>query len=193
MYKSIQSLKDEARSLVGKQLYLRDKPHLTLYVGRFENVSSFQEKLARLVGTFGRTSFSVDDWLVFADDPVTKRDTLACGIDTSSISGLREIQDKVIGLLNRHRKKGLIRRYGSAYSMMDAILRKNCDEFGYPFVGEIWKPHFGIASFEHKAFINIWERMKEKCPVGTYAIASLTVYGLDEESEVLTRVRNFKF
>lgn len=193
--KEITRIKDEVRHLVGDQLYLLDEPHLTLYIGQFGNVRVFEEAFEKLVETLRakpkRVNLEIVGWASFKDDSITGRDTLVCDFAKKHIPALQEIQMEIVTCLSRFRRPGLIRRYQSVYDRLGPGERENLDNFGYPFVGEIWKPHFSIASFDKKAFSIAYRAFKDNCPVGCYRASSINLYALDEATERLELIKRW--
>ena len=192
LFNKIQKIKSVAQNLVGDQLYLSDPPHLTLYLGRFTSHQWWQDHLQTFINQINQEIYiPINSWHTFANDSVTGNDTLVCNIDPNSSSILWSIQQQLISLLHPFREPGLIQRYQHSYNELPEIFRKNLDQFGYPFVGDIWKPHLGIASFKHSVFGTIWEKIKDECPIGYHYFSSLVVYRLDESTEHLTLIAKY--
>jgi hypothetical protein len=193
--KKILNLKGEVRALAGDQQYLRDEPHLTLYacdIGGFASVESgFGGVAEKIRATYGPLKVEIAGWLVFKGDAVTRRDTLTCKVAGASLPALRSIQAAVVSFLNEHRRKEPLRRYAAAADGMDQAARANIDAYGYPFVGENWKPHVSIASIEPDKFPQIWQTLQEKCPLGAYGMRSLSVHGFDEETDKLSLIKRY--
>ena len=72
----------------------------------------------------------------------------------------------------------MLQRYINTYDSLPAQFRKSLEKYGYPFVGNIWKPHISIASFEKEALKKVWSAVKELCPNGEYYPDTLVVYKL---------------
>ena len=195
LYEKIIALKAEVRELVGDQLYLQDEPHLTVYLGNFTEIAyfniQFTKAVKQIVHDFGQIPFSIDDWFVFKGDPITKRNTLVCEITQSDIAILKKVQHKIVTTLNSYRKPRLIKRYSNVYKEMNGILKKNLDSYGYPFVGDIWKPHISIASIKEVVFKRVWKAVKGRCPKGGYRMNAVTIYELEEDTEKLTLVKRY--
>ncbi len=182
----ILALKAQAKTISGPQTYLDSKPHLTLYAGTFENLENFKEELEQISKTISKPTINVEDWKVFNPDPVTQGATIVCKLAEEDISNLRTIQQKLVTLFNKYRAKEIPTRY--QIQSEDEQIKSNLENFGFPFVGEIWEPHLTIASFQQKDFNNVWEELKDKCPKGQYSATNLSVYEVDWESDELTKI-----
>ena len=204
LFSKIKELKSIARELVGKQLYLDDEPHLTLYIGEFNEFNNWDKEFSELVKRIKDNYITINKennkaikieirgWQVFASDKVTNKNTLVCQLGDINIPTLRKIQEDVIICLNKYRKPDMLKRYKQAYENMDEILKENLNNYGYPFVGKIWDPHFGIASFDKRAFDSIWYKLKEKRPKGFYTISAINIYELNQDTEELNLIKKYQ-
>lgn len=184
----IKRLKKEAEKIVGKQQYLADEPHLTLYIlkTKKEIVDAFMNEISRKIK---KISLTVTNWIIFKNDQITGKQTLACTF--AEQKKLRALQKKVITGLNNYRTAPVISRYEKVKKTLGKKEQENLKHYGYPFVGEHWIAHVSIASFEKKAFDKIWKKMKEQCPKGAYESNNLKVYELDENTESLKTVKEY--
>lgn len=194
LFNNIKRLKSEAKKLVGDQAYLNDAPHLTLYLGYFDNFFGFDKELnlaTKKINGYLKKGIRIDGWVIFKDDVITKKQTLVCSITEEASGRLKEVQKIVVSIMKKYRKNIILKRYVQAYSGLGDIEKKNLDEYGFPFVGDIWKPHINIASFDKKAFAEVWENFKNECPKGGYNIDSLNIYKLDENEEKLRLIKKY--
>lgn len=193
--KKILKIKKGAKMLVGRQHYLTDEPHLTLYVGKFKHISLFDKGLKLLVKGTKKLSnpITIKGWTVFKKDILTKRSTLVCGIGKKDTANLRKTQKKIIYFMQDYQQKGLIKRYQKIYSILKGDEKKSIKKYGFPFVGRIWKPHLTIASFDKQSFDIIWKRFKNSCPKGTYGVVSLNVYALNERVGNIKLAKRYRF
>jgi len=178
----ITGIKDEVRAIAGEQLYLKDPPHISLMcVGLNE---PFPEEgfvgVVADIKRIGKLSTGISGWKIFENDAITSNKTLVCSISHRYWHKLREVQDKVISFLNKHDIQA-IARYIKVYENLPHKLRQNIDRNRFPFAGDIWEPHFGIASISPDAFKAVWERLRNKCPKGVYEINELSVYELNDD------------
>ncbi|MFA5142293.1 MAG: 2'-5' RNA ligase family protein [Candidatus Woesearchaeota archaeon] len=186
-------IKENIYSDYGNQLYLRDEPHITLYLGKFNDISSFEMELEQFISEIDKNKFTIDitEWEIFGKDPVTKKDTLVCIIGKEAIPALKALQQWIISAIMPYRKTELIQRYKLRYGEIKGIQKENLDRYGYPFVGDIWVPHIGIASFDPDIFEKMWPAYRQKCPIGKYGVQSINIYKLDENTEKLELIREF--
>ena len=168
LYDKIVEIKKTAKQLSEKHQYIDDNPHLTLYVGKLKGIPKIRDVFD--------IQFSIIDWVIFERDAITGKTTLACKLDEESVRVLREFQEKIINNLSKL-SEGILDRYGGI--VLEEKERKNLEKFGFPYVGEIWVPHFTIASFSD--FDKVWEKSKSECPRGRYKFSSLNIYELENE------------
>lgn len=193
---SIISLKKQAKAIAGSQLYIDDVPHITLYLGDFEDISRFDNAFRELVNEIKESKpfmegITVNEWVVFEDDVSTGSTTLVCGIKEHDIKELKIIQQKVVSFMEKFRKKEIIKRFRENYDRFGDIEKSNLDKYGFPYVGDIWEPHLTIASFDKQSFNKIQEKFKNKCPKGLYRLVSASIYELDESNEKISLVKTY--
>jgi hypothetical protein len=158
----LRDCKTDALKISGPQKYLEDEPHLTLGVGDYDLDQDLKREIQQLVPMAPRT-LSLDGWHAFADDPVTGGTSLVLKVAPEGAKVLRTLQIKLLESISGKRKKKIPNRYSGVGSFPPSMLQ--ClEKFGFPFVGEIWEPHFTIASFERSAFLSAWERISAKTP-----------------------------
>jgi|AntDeeMinimDraft_4_1070355.scaffolds.fasta_scaffold01511_5 2'-5' RNA ligase len=167
----IKSLKSRLRDMVGQQQYLDDEPHVTLYVGDLD----IDRKSSLDLPFLRRPTFEITGWEVFRDDTVTGNHTLVCRIQSQ---GIHEYQKEVAATLESSRRRPMIGRFEKTYDDFDERRRENLTEYGYPFIGEGWKPHLTIASIDPSDFQKVWEELEDEAPIGEYEFESVTVYDL---------------
>lgn len=182
----INKLKRLAYLLVGDQQYLSDLPHLTLYVGDFQQFTEWKDGFSRILKTIENDNFQleIEQWLEFKNDVVTGKHTLACKINDMGVFRLRKIQDTIVNFLNNYRNKNIITRYESNFSRFNEIEKKNIEIYGFPFIGDIWIPHVTIASFNETDYNIILEKIRNNCPKGRFKIKSVDIHELDNEEKL---------
>lgn len=188
----ISELKRKAKSIAGRQLYMDDEPHITLYLGNFGDAERFIggfEKVAMGIG--GPVKVGISDWLVFRGDCVTGRDTLACAVSDGGSGKLARAQRLAVEYMRSFREGGPMARYARAMDGMDATARRNVEKYGYPFVGVTWKPHVSIASFDRASFEKVFAAIGGGCPKGFYELAAISIYELSGTAESMKLIRRF--
>ena len=171
LYDFINKCKQKAREICGEQKYLSDSPHLTLYVGDFNYDSHMFSLLETVKLEF--TEVKLSGWSRFMDDPVTGGHTLVIEVAPCGLDKLRELQIDVISKSLPFKKPGILHRYRNSVSF-DKNMKSNLEVYGFPFVGEIWRAHFTIASFEKNVFDVIWQELKEEMPPESTEIENLS-------------------
>jgi hypothetical protein len=191
LFEKIIKIKSIARRIAGNQLYLDDEPHITIYVAMLKETGEWIGELKNaLSGKLAKETFTVNGWHVFENDAITGFDTLVCEI--SGRKSLGDIQMTVVSELEGFRDKSIPERYLKTPTTLPKEFRKSIDKHGYPFVGDIWKPHISIASFEKKDLIKVWPSIKDLCPREQYCPDSLVIYELGA-NEKLNKVGEIGF
>lgn len=179
LFKKIKKIKQQVKNIVGDQDYLRDDPHLTLYIGEFTNFRKWDNEFTEFVKELKVIKSELAGWYIFDKDPITGKKTIC--VEIIKDKKLSEIQKKIIKLLSSYRKNNIPQRYKKVYTNLKPIFKKNIDKFGFPFVGSIWIPHLNVASFTNNAFDDVWEFLKSKKLTGEYILQKIVIYELKQE------------
>jgi len=131
LFSKIEDIKLQIKEQFGDQQYLSDPPHLTLYLGKFNNFidNRFSFFLENLMED-KKIKINLGGWEIFGSDPVTRKSTLVCKIEKNDI--LYNLQQEIVHYLTPFRKKEVLNRYG--HGLEDPLLQKNLEDFGYPFI-----------------------------------------------------------
>jgi hypothetical protein len=179
LYNIIQKIKNNAKTAVGNKLYLNDPPHMTLYLGYFDiTPNKLREKLIDNLES-NEIPIELEKEEIFGPDPITKKKTLLVKIRDDS--RLNNLQKRIIKITKPHLSNQRLNRYKN--QKLAPNLEKNVQEYGYPFVGEIWKPHISIASFDIESFNQFYNKSKIDFPEGKYILNNFVIYELDEDIE----------
>lgn len=180
LFRHVERIKQEALSIAGRQQYISDSPHVTLYLASFGSFQTIRKRLDPFAKGLDAIPVDITGWRVFKDDKMTKRTTLACAFSGLSAALLRKIQVKTIAAL-RQEVTGTATRYVDAYASLSTACRQNIDAYHFPFVNLSWQPHITIASFEKAAFQKVWKKVSRSCPTGTYLLNAILINELREE------------
>ena len=187
--------KRDVRLLVGDQRYLKDPAHSTMYIADLKDFKDWELKFDDLINelSFMLTNqiIALNGWFVFENDLVTKNHTLVIEMDERTKDSLSMIQSKVVTLLKDYRVNKSISRYDDV-SNYPEVFQKNVGYCGYPFVGDIWKPHISIASINTSDFPIVWSNLRSSNPIGKYGLGSIAIYELDETTENLTEIKRYE-
>lgn len=157
----IDRCKGIARGICGTQQYLDDSPHLTLYVGDFNYSEALYQAVGRELSKIG--SVGIEGWTRFMDDPVTGGHTLVLEVSSDGLEKLKKLQCDIVQATRPFRRQATLERYRDT-SRFSEVMLENLQRHGFPFVGEIWRAHYTIASFEKQAFEAVWQKLKELNP-----------------------------
>lgn len=192
--KKIREIKKEVKSLVGNQLYLKDKPHLTLHHADFKNISEwegeFEQMIRKIKENLSKIQIRISGWTIFKNN-ATKQHTLSCKIDEKDTESLKKIQVPVADFFNKYRNPVIIQRYKELYPELSLTERQNLEKYGFPFIGDIFKPHLSIATFEENAFNKAWINLKDSCPKGSYEVSSLSIYSFESNDKDMEQVKKY--
>jgi 2'-5' RNA ligase len=178
--------KRRIRDLVGDQLYLDDPPHTTLLVASFPSETELVVSVEKLAAQMQRLKVSVNGWHVFESDQLTGNNTLVCSFSQDSVQRLRSVQDTVIAAVMKFRDhQATRRRYREAWERLLEVERRNVEEVGYPFVGDIWHPHVTIASVRPQNWESVWKSVELDPPCEDFYLSHLALYTIDTEGPVL--------
>jgi hypothetical protein len=181
----ILSIKRAAKKAVGEQLYIDDVPHISVYLGNFNELNSLKAELSKLASKMKKLKISIDNFFVFENDLVTKKDTFVYTFKDQDKKLLSKVQDKVVKILNPFRTKEILERYQKENESFSSIFKENIDKYGFPFVGNIWIPHMTIASFDKERLNKIKEMLIKSAPKGSFYLDSLVLYEIRGKNEKL--------
>ncbi len=179
--------KARGRALAGDQLYLQDPPHLTVYLATFPAETDWTA-LDDALETIPRCTLTTTGWHVFAGDVLTGRQTLVCDLRAEDATALRAVQLRTAELLAPRRDIAATRaRYDDAWPRLSTVERANVERWGFPFVGEIWHPHFTVAAIDAAVWPAVWTALASEPPAGEIVCDTLTLYRLDDCKPVMVR------
>ncbi|MDP2925244.1 MAG: hypothetical protein Q8N99_02615 [Nanoarchaeota archaeon] len=190
----IKGLKIIIKSLIGNQLYLDDEPHLSIYHADFLDISEWDKELEDLIYKIkkdtNKIQIAISDWIIFKEKNINKI-TLACNIIEENVDMIRRIQKQVIDHLQSFRNPIIIKRYKDSYESLGDIERKNTIKYGFPYIGNIFKPHISLATIDNNKFEILFNKIKDLCPKGNYNIISLNVYLVDDKDDSLKLIKKY--
>lgn len=185
LFKKILAIKNAIKKEFGKQLYLDDDPHCTLYICKLNDETIFNDFYKKFQNlNVENFKINISDWLIFEKDPITFKKVLGCKLNNPKLNNL---QLEIVNFFQKYRKKEVIQRYKNVN--FSGELKNNLDKYGFPFVGEIWIPHISIGSFDEVVFDKIWQKFKGEYPKGDYYMNSIVIYKLNELNNKLTKIK----
>jgi hypothetical protein len=176
----IKKLKIFAKSLAGSRKYIDDEPHITIFLGNLDEIESWYPGLSKKI-PLKKIFVETNDWLIFKNDPITKKTFITLNISKGN-EELLALQKIIVDNLIPFKKENYLERYKSL--SLSPELKKNLDTYGYPFVGDIWKPHLGIAPFEESEFDRVWPQIKDKIPKASYCLDKIRIFELGPEERL---------
>tara|TARA_B100000965_G_C19466722_1_gene702211 strand:- start:221 stop:820 length:600 start_codon:yes stop_codon:yes gene_type:complete len=135
--------KEQIKTKFGNQTYLSHLPHLTVYLFETSNKNIDSLKKIKIFNFKKNIKFTLNNLSLFENDIKTNKTTIFYKI-------------------NKHRnhnyfQKGIIDLFHQYLSLPQEKINyknkkmiKSYYNYGYPFIGINWKPHFTIASISKK-------------------------------------------
>lgn len=186
LFNTVLARKQQVRELSGDQQFLGDPPHSTLYLARFSDPSAIVSPAAALARDLQTPQVELTGWHVFADDQLTGKHTLVCGLGEASKRNLRDVQRRFVESVAPLRDRDHTRaRYDTAWDRLAPQERGSVDQWGFPYVGSIWQPHVTIASIDHDAWPTVWSELESLAPHGTAKFPAICLYALDGDRPTL--------
>lgn len=175
--------KDAVRGRVGPQLYLDHPPHATLYLSAFPAGVEVDLALAPLAG-LAAPRVRVVGWHLFEGDPLTGLHTLVCDLAEADRVALREVQRRAVEALAPLRDEaGVQARFAGRFAHLSEAERANVASFGFPYVGDGWRPHFTVASIKPEDWAAVADELLADPPVGEFVCPELRWFRLGEDGE----------
>tara|TARA_B100001964_G_C14026829_1_gene506441 strand:+ start:86 stop:697 length:612 start_codon:yes stop_codon:yes gene_type:complete len=157
------------------QKYLSHPVHLTLFAGYVENYSSVQNHflLKKIKNKFKKTfDISIEKKEIFFNDIFTGGNTMVFSVKKNN--NLLKIQKNILFEL----KPYLVNNILNIKNLKNISMRKNYEQFGFPFVGKNWIPHFTVASINkrHKTDLFFKNFLKNKIDNKNYKIIKISFF-----------------
>ncbi|MDQ2730503.1 MAG: 2'-5' RNA ligase family protein [Armatimonadota bacterium] len=178
----LRALKGRVLSLVGPQLFLDHPPHLTLYLAGFRSEEGVTAEIERWIDRAESPQLSVVGWHVFRADALTGNHSLVCELRLEDEERLRLYQEKFIGRIAPLRDAAAsTARFEPSRNRLSPTEWKSVENCGFPYVGELWKPHFTVASIRPGDWEAVWSALKGLAPAGAVNCPTLGLYRLRGE------------
>jgi len=182
--------KSAVRGAVGNQLYVTDPPHLTVFLASFQDRNLLCNSLKELTTALVSPVIRMEGWHVFEQDCLTGNNTLVIKINDSDKETLRSLQNKVIERTAELRdQRASLCRYQAAWQTLSQERRNAVEQFGFPFLGSDWQPHFTIASIRPSDWERAWSELRNQPVLGSYTDFELALFALDGNEPV--RIQTF--
>lgn len=176
------SHKEQTRRLVGEQLYLDHPPHLTVYLALFRDPSAVVEKVEALASRLTVANVNVSGWRVFYGDSLTGGNSLVYELAEEDKEKLRRLQSAIVQALAPLRDEAATRdRYQKAWPTFSDRRRDAVANFGFPYLGPDWEPHFTVASIQPGDWEIAWPSLRNDPPRGAFRCAKLQLFRLEDE------------
>ena len=172
----INNIKNRLFREEGEQLYLLHPPHITLYLGNLNviNKNNFNYFFKKIKDKYSPVKVKIKAVKSFEKDPITGLKNFYFEI-TDNEKKLYQIQRETWDIFKRYKTKKVHKIYNENKERIPNFLRKNIDQYGYAFFGNIWIPHLSIGSFDRDITKKI-KKITKDFKFGEYELDKLAVY-----------------
>ena len=185
--------KSVVQTAVGNQMYLTDPPHLTVFLASFQDRNLLCDTLEWVTGDLKSPRIRIEGWHVFENDCLTGNNTLVTKINDSDKEVLRVIQGKIIRSIAPLREKtASLDRYQSAWSTLNQERQRAVKEYGFPFIGSDWQPHFTIASIQPSDWGNASKELIDRPIFGCFEAFEIALFSLEGKEPNLVQAFNLE-
>lgn len=174
----INKQKDTIKNLIGPQLYLKDPPHITLFLFKTDNPTSILQEIKELSLALTKIKLSIKDLHVFYNDKWTGGNTITYNFHENDVDNLKQIQIQLINKVHKQIEPFFTEQYKN-YNDYSELEKSNINKFGFPFVGENWIPHITLASIEKDKFDIIFEKIKQTTFPEELTINAINLYKVE--------------
>jgi len=132
-------------------------PHSTLYLANLDNPKQVIFQIEKIVKKFKKFEIKVNKTDVFVDDKLIGGDTIYLNIKKNKNLYLlqKRLAQNLKFFLNKKTKKNFKLKF------LNKRLANSQKNFGFPFVGSHWMPHFTISSIKDFTQTNEFKKFKE--------------------------------
>ncbi len=171
--------KQRLAGLVGDQLYLRDPPHMTLYLAMFTGTDAVLDAARHFANSLKAPQLSLAGWHAFLADPLTGFNTLVLDFQPADRTRLRKIQRQVVEAVSTKRDAAAtLDRINGRLTNLSQFERETAYRWGFPYIGKGWHPHLTIASIRPEDWPVVEQELLIEKPTGTVFFPRLKVYQL---------------
>lgn len=179
--KKILNIKQVVKLLENNAIYVNHPPHLTLYFFESENFNFFQvnQVLAKINSERHKIITEILGIKVFSNDIITGKETVYYELQkTTSLSNFQLL------IANALSSFALIKKNDNLF---EGDYKKSYNEYGFPFIGDHWIPHFTIASVSKQTLKNLkLNKLKSKVFFNHFSL-----YKIKNDKHILLKKYNF--
>ncbi|MBA2479666.1 MAG: 2'-5' RNA ligase family protein [Planctomycetes bacterium] len=170
------------RELSGRQKYLDDPPHITLYLAEFPDLQPVATAVAEVAAATVQPQLHFRGWHVFMADALVGGNTLVCDLEAADRAPLERIQAEVIQRLSPMRDRTTTRdALAHAWPSLTPARRLSSETTGFPFTGDDWHPHVTIASIRTDDWARSWAALEPQALRLSGHAPELVLYRLDDD------------
>lgn len=166
------------------QPYCSHPPHCTLIHANVMSEDLIDQKICQTQASLSAPQVQVSGTDVFWDDAATGGHTLYLKITPKS-----ELLDLQLRLAKAIRSEVLSKEV-PAFVKNNSNLKNSYDQYGFPFVGSHWIPHFSIASLRTERSHPLITEFLRWQPVYEFTLGELSLWRI--ESDEHTLIKNYE-
>jgi len=174
LYNQVLGAKSHILRSFGDQVYLKDPPHLTLYVFKATKTPAPDDFVTNKI------KINLLGWQLFGEDKVTRKSTIGFAVEKTQL--LEEIQIKCVKSV-RNLRLGIPTRYKDV--VFAGVEKENLREYGFPYLGKNWIAHLTLCSINSKYVEKVKEGIDITPFCGEHYLNKLCLFKLVDESPVL--------
>lgn len=167
--------KQYVKSRLGFQLQTDEPPHCTFCLGEYTNLSQVEHVLERITATYTPIIIDTLDIGTFSID--SHYTTIFVGIKRRG--SLTELQKRTAESLFQYMKGGLLSSYMNLHHPKHSFSKQEKDDiknYGYPYIGTNWKPHFTIATIPNSHLKSTLKDIKSKHKNYSFFLKGLSLF-----------------
>ena len=128
------------KNIKGK--FINHPPHSTIFIANIRNKKKLFLVLEKTIADFKKFKITINKTSVFKSDLFTGGDTIYLNIKKNK--KLLLLQKKIANKL-----RTLVNEKSKNMKFKNKLLDNSQKKYGFPFVGNHWKPHFTVASVKN--------------------------------------------
>ena len=158
--------------------FLNHPPHATLIAGVYDEPDRWLHALGDALRSVRPFDIKSSEVIMFPDDPTPGSTTVAFNVQESE--ALRALQQIVAEVLAPFRAPGAADTLAAQHRRSDAVA--SARQFGYPWVGAHWRPHFTIGSLPLKPDNPLLSVFLQPIPLMSTRVNQIAVWGVSGDA-----------
>ena len=165
--------------------YINHPPHLTLFFANISKENKAIEAIENVANQLKSFKIHINQAGIFVNDAFTGKDTIYLKINKNRKIYLlqKKIANNLKFLVNKRKLNN--------FKNLNNNLKKSFLNYGYPFVGTHWKPHFTIGSINNFKNKEEYKKFFDKKINFTNEVKVISLWRINQKKH--TKIKDFKF